>query len=89
MFGEYRNEFVKKAILALTVLTTVFMQSQMEVKAWWSCMYPSIGLEQSIAAVVDEDGTRREKDKMTKDDYEEVSVTSKVKARSYIFELLK
>ena len=94
MFGEYRKEtitkeFVKKMVIALTVLTTVFMQSQMEVKAWWCCMYPAVSFEESVVSVTEEDGTRRGKDEMTKEDYENLTATSKVKAKWYFLEILK
>ena len=73
----------RKFIVAMTLLTTVFMLNQAEAKAWWSCMYPQETFEHSVHAIVYEDGERKEKEAITEEDYQKMTITSKFKMKSY------
>ncbi|MDD3361914.1 MAG: hypothetical protein PHW34_09610 [Hespellia sp.] len=73
----------KRFFVALTLLTTVFMLNQAEAKAWWSCMYPQESFETAVRAAVYEDGQRKEKEELTKEDYEKIEVSSRFKAKSF------
>ncbi|MDD3402103.1 MAG: hypothetical protein PHQ72_01940 [Hespellia sp.] len=77
------QNITRRFIVALTLLTTVFMLNQAEAKAWWSCMYPTECFEASIRAVVYEDGERKEKEELTQEDYQKISVTSSFKVKWY------
>lgn len=76
--------FAKRLLIALTLLTTVFMLNQTESRAWWSCMYPQEGLQQAVCAQVDESGQRKEKDKMTEEDKKDIKITSQFKVKFYL-----
>lgn len=73
----------KRFFVALTLITTVFMLNQAEVKAWWSCIYPQECFETSVRAAVYENGQRKEKADLTKEDYDKIEVSSKFKVKSY------
>lgn len=79
---------VRKVILGAALVITAFMLNYTEVQAWWCCMYPEACFKTAANAVVDQNG-RREKDEMTEDDYEQMTVTSNFKVKWYIGEVLK